>query len=519
MWAHRHRLSALACGLVLGSALLWGWLPWAGAAAPSDAGQSSPATEAASATDVLSIGTCAASERASGVLRFSLAHFNDLHARYSDRLLGHSRYAYLAGLLTQLKAQRPQTLVLDAGDDYEKGAITDLRSQGEATRRLLHALPIDVRTIGNHDFAYGEEALLRDVRDSRAPVLAANLRHLRRAADDQPFLPSVQRQVGCVRVGIIGLVTEGYGADDRPSPEPYYQVLIVDSQYAEVLRRQAGRLRPQVDVLIALTHLGHREDLRLAEQLAEVDLLVGAHSKDLLRQPLAIAHPGGRRTWVLRAGHDGDSLGLGDVRVDLAAQAVTFDSYKIVAINETLPVLPALTEQVAAEERRYAPDTHVAIASAHKAIRRAQMSALLFRAAQAMWQVDALILGHDVFFAGLPAGRLTLQQLYEPVRVQRQPSGTPGFSSLSLITVSGRQLAALQQQVRGDADYGFHVARGRLRPDGQYRIAVEKRLLHDPSRLFTGSPVLPAAQHRGELIDLLEAYARARSAAGQPLLD
>ena len=65
--------------------------------------------------------------------------------------------------------------MLDAGDDYEKGAVAELRSGGETTRRMVQALPIDVRTIGNHDFAYGEEAVLRDVSLSAHPVLAANV--------------------------------------------------------------------------------------------------------------------------------------------------------------------------------------------------------------------------------------------------------------------------------------------------------------------------------------------------------
>src|SRR5690606_34800156 len=57
------------------------------------------------------IGTCDPAERDRGVFRFGLAHFNDLQARYGDVLGGRSRYAYIAGLLRQLKAAQP-TLVL-----------------------------------------------------------------------------------------------------------------------------------------------------------------------------------------------------------------------------------------------------------------------------------------------------------------------------------------------------------------------------------------------------------------------
>ena len=102
------------------------------------------------------------------------------------------------GYLRAVKEEEPNTLVLDAGDDYEKGSIADLRSMGEATRRMIQALPIDVRTIGNHDFAYGESAVLRDVTLSAHPVLAANVHYARRSHAVRP----VRRgEVGCVRVG------------------------------------------------------------------------------------------------------------------------------------------------------------------------------------------------------------------------------------------------------------------------------------------------------------------------------
>src|SRR5262249_11646627 len=118
-------------------------------------------------------GTCDESP----VAHFTIAHFNDLQAHYGDLVPGRSRYGFIAGYLRAVKDEEPSTLVRDAGDDYEKGSIADLRSMGEATRRMIQALPIDVRTIGNHDFAYGETAVLRDLSLSAHPVLAANVHY------------------------------------------------------------------------------------------------------------------------------------------------------------------------------------------------------------------------------------------------------------------------------------------------------------------------------------------------------
>ena len=35
-----------------------------------------------------------------------------------------------------------------------------------------------------------------------------------------PFVPYVEATVGCVRIGVVGLVTGSYGSDDQPSDQP-----------------------------------------------------------------------------------------------------------------------------------------------------------------------------------------------------------------------------------------------------------------------------------------------------------
>ena len=131
------------------------------------------------------------------------------------------------------------------------------RSNGEATRQMVQALPFDIRTIGNHDFGYGETTVLRDVRLSGTPVLAANLRHPGMSAAKQPFRPYARFDVGCVKVGVIGLVTQNYGADDQPNATPFDDVIIQERNYVATLEREAKAHRSEVDVLIALTHLGY----------------------------------------------------------------------------------------------------------------------------------------------------------------------------------------------------------------------------------------------------------------------
>jgi 2',3'-cyclic-nucleotide 2'-phosphodiesterase (5'-nucleotidase family) len=466
------------------------------------------------------IGTCDAAQREKGTARFAFAHLNDLQARYSDVLGGRSRYAYIAGYLKQLKAAQP-TLVLDAGDDHEKGALAELRSSGETTRQMVQSLPIDVRTIGNHDFAYGEVAVLRDVRLSKHPVLAANVKHSGLPDSKQPFRSYARFDVGCVKVGVIGLVTQAFGADDQPTSAPYSGVFVQDDHYQAVLEREAKAHRAEVDVLIALTHLGYADDLALAHRGGKlVDLIIGAHTEDLLKDPIPVTHAGdATKTWVMQAGHFGETLGKGELLVNLREpRKIKFETYKIVEVNESLPHADEVAELARRVEAAATPDAHNVIGRMSAPLKQGKaMAELVWRAAASTWNVDALVIGRDLFWGGLPKGDVTLQRLYDPVLVQRQPAGTSGFSSVWIAEVSGAEMSALAKAFRAGGSYEWFGPKDKHDPAKRYRLALDKRAATYPKVLFGVESKLLHPSFMGEMIDALEPYARARTAKGQSI--
>ncbi len=465
------------------------------------------------------IGTCEPAEREKGSVRFGFAHVNDLQARYSDRIAGRSRYAYIAGLLKQLKAAQP-TIVLDAGDDYEKGALAELRSSGETTRQMVQALPIDVRTIGNHDFAYGETAVLRDVRLSKHPVLAANVEHVGLPPSKQPFRSYARFDVGCVKVGVIGLVTQNFGADDRPTSLPYDDVFVQDDHYQAILEREARAHRSEVDVLIALTHLGYSDDVALAHRGgALVDLIIGAHTEDLLEKAEAFIHPDNTTTWVMQAGHFGETIGRGEVVVNLGApRKITVEKYKVVEVNESLPYVEEVDDLAKRLEEAVTPDAHAVIGRVNVPLKRGRgISELVWKAAASTWNADAMVVGRDLYWAGLPKGDVTLQRLYDAVLVQRQPAGTNGFSSIWIADVGGAEMTALVRAFRPGGTYEWYGPRDGFDPTRRYRLALDKRAATYPKALFGASSKHLHATFAGEMIDALEPYARARTAKGLPL--
>ncbi|MBX3204112.1 MAG: hypothetical protein KF764_03535 [Labilithrix sp.] len=493
------------------------------AAGPSPATSGSPAdlltlARGPAAASPETIGACAPAEREKGVARFGFAHFGDLHARYGELLGGHSRYGYIAGFLKQLKEARP-TLVLDAGGDYERGSLAEVRSSGEATRQLVQALPIDARTIGRSDFAYGETAVLRDARLSRHPVLAANVMHADLPASAQPFRPYARFDVGCAKVGVIGLVTGGAGADGRPTKAPYDGVFVHDDRYLAILEREAKAYRAEVDVLVALTHLGQAEDLALARGGGKlVDLVVGAGSGDRLAAPVVVRHPDGTKTWVMQAGPFGQALGRGEVVVKLgAARTIAIEGYGVVDIDEALPHASEVSDLARRIEDAVAPDAHASIGRLSAPVERRAVSELVWRAAAATWRVDAMVVGRDLGQAKLPKGDVTLQRLYDAVLGQRQPAGTAGSSSIWIAELGGAEMSAIARVFRPGTTYDWFGPRSKFDPTRRYRLALDKRAATNPKVLFgpESRSLRPALV--GEAIDALEPYARARAARGQSI--
>ncbi len=491
--------------------LVLGALAFAGDAKPTAVCEISPTiTRDAPTSAAIVKGKC----EDESISHFTIAHFNDLQAHYGERVGGKNLYGLLAGYLRSVREDEPNTLVVDAGDDYEKGSIAELRSMGEATRRMIQALPLDVRTIGNHDFAYGEGSVLRDVQMSAHPVLAANIHYV---DGRTPFLPYVAARVGCVRVGFVGLVAGHYGSDDQMDGGIFDGVFVHDDHYARILREQVAMHRSEVDVMVALTHIGLYVDLDLAAQIPDVDVFVGGHTEDLLPNGQPYIKRDGRMGWVFQAGHYGEHVGRADFTFDRASHALHLQRYTMNDVNEKLPYADDVGRLAQSIERAYTPDAHVPITIAREKIDHEDMPALVLRAARDRWAADALFIGKDVFWTGLPSGAITLQRMFDAVPVQREPSGTPGFTSLWIVSMTGAELLDLKQ--KSFSGYATLLPDA-LSPSRTYRVAIDKRALEHPHMVagdFSGFDHAAGVHYAGEIIDVLDAYAHARTQRGLPL--
>jgi sulfur-oxidizing protein SoxB len=230
-------------------------------------------------------------------------------------------FAHLATLIKRIRALRPHSLLLDGGDTLQ-GSATALWTQGRDMIGASQLLGVDIMT-GHWEFTYGMDRVRAIIDGELDPIefLAQNVVLTEDAAfDDKPaydpesgqvFKPYTLRELNGVRVGIIGqafpytsLANPRYMVED-------WSFGIRDNQcqsMVDVLKDQGAEL------VVVLSHNGMDVDLKMAQRVSGIDVILGGHTHDGVPVPEIVNSPSGR-TLVVNSGSNGKFLSVMDLDV------------------------------------------------------------------------------------------------------------------------------------------------------------------------------------------------------------
>jgi 5'-nucleotidase / UDP-sugar diphosphatase len=273
---------------------------------------------------VLAFGVQAPSGGTSLVILFT----HDLHSSFlpqkasapSGEVSERGGWAKIATLIREEKARgADRTLTVDGGD-FSMGTLFHALFVREAAElRLMGLMGYDVSTLGNHEFDFrlaGLAGALRAAKNfsgARPELLASNVvlgaevaSEDARAIRDYPVRDYLILERGGLRVGLFGLLGQG-AADDSPfmAPAAISDPIAAAKRVVDILKH-----RERADLVIALSHLGtegelaRSEDVRLAEAVPGIDVIVSAHSHTVFPQPIL---RGG--ALIVSAGSQGEFLG------------------------------------------------------------------------------------------------------------------------------------------------------------------------------------------------------------------
>ncbi len=228
-------------------------------------------------------------------MRIAILHTNDVHNRWNAEFVERVR---------TLKSQH-QALLLDAGDCIRSGNI-GIPLSPEPAWNWMRQARYDAITMGNREFHITPTGFLAKLRGAPCPVLCANITP-KEVDAPMPVQPVWRTEHQGIRVGVLGLTVPMVTLRMKSAFLSAYYF----SSPIETAQRWVAELRPQVELLIALTHIGITQDRLLAEACPEIDLILGGHSHTPLYPPECV-----NGVWIAQAPPFAKGAGLVVLRLE-----------------------------------------------------------------------------------------------------------------------------------------------------------------------------------------------------------
>ncbi|WP_332744934.1 thiosulfohydrolase SoxB [Hydrogenophaga sp.] len=241
-------------------------------------------------------------------------------------------FSHLATLVKQLKASRPNALLLDGGDTWQ-GSATSLWTNGQDMVDACKLLGVNMMT-SHWEHTFGakrvQEIVEKDLKGNME-FLAQNIKTT--DFEDMVFKPYAMREMNGVQVAVIG-----QAFPYTPIANPRYMVPdwtfgIQDEHMQKMVDEARGK---GAQVVVVLSHNGMDVDIKMAGRVRGIDAILGGHTHDGMPAPFVVKNAGGQ-TLVTNAGSNTKFLGVLDF--DVRGGKVQGFQYKLLPIFSNL--LPA----------------------------------------------------------------------------------------------------------------------------------------------------------------------------------
>jgi sulfur-oxidizing protein SoxB len=233
-------------------------------------------------------------------------------------------YARIATIFKQARKENPDVVIaLDNGDTIH-GTFASVNSKGETLVPILNELAFDGMT-AHWEFAYGPDNFKRIVNKLDFPMLAINC--YKKSSGKLVFPPFQIVERGGLSVGIIGIAAT---IVDKTMPK-HFSRGICFTLGKEELRRYIRQLREneEVDLIIVLSHLGYPQELKLAEEVDGIDVLLSGHTHNRLYEAVVV-----NGAIVMQSGCHGSFIGRLGLRVEKGR--VRDFRHKLIDVDESI---------------------------------------------------------------------------------------------------------------------------------------------------------------------------------------
>ncbi|MDQ1910056.1 bifunctional UDP-sugar hydrolase/5'-nucleotidase [Paenibacillus sp. GD4] len=263
-------------------------------------------------------------------IRLRILHTNDLHSRFEQM-------PKIAAVIRRLRSEAGEehTVTLDIGDHLDRMFPETEGTEGLANIAVLNATGYDAVTLGNNEgLTFSRSMLAKLYAEAQFHIVASNLPETATGELPEWALPYQILTKSGIRIGLIGVTA--YFTE-------YYRLLGWDIQEPlQVTEQLVRKLRPEVDVLIVMSHLGLRLDERMAQEIPGIDVILGGHTHHLLEEAQRM-----NQALVCATGKFGQYIGVVDLELDSVSKAILASAGFVIA-TEPLEETDSEVKQVIA---------------------------------------------------------------------------------------------------------------------------------------------------------------------------
>ncbi|HFU3982210.1 TPA: bifunctional UDP-sugar hydrolase/5'-nucleotidase [Streptococcus suis] len=402
----------------------------------------------------------------------SILHTNDMHSYVEN-------FPKKAQLIADIRARNEQkgipTFVFDSGDLFS-GNIFFNMYRGVKEIELMNQIGCQAMTLGNHEFDHGDELLSRLDDYAQFPIVSSNLRYRdEEVADELVSLEDIlEYDMNGKSLYVLGLTA----LETQEVASPSDKVLFEEPRQA--LRRLVDQIVSQNPSahLVVLSHLGYDEDMELAKDFPEVNVILGGHTHTILKEPTQVGSVS-----ICQAGQYGRFVGHLSLRcfADGRHEVLAYDLIEVEKLTKEDRAVKAIIDQMKSERDAAFSQPIATLPQAldgeRDSIRQGVSSlapiicqALFERAGQLGLQADGAVINGFGIRASLPTGPIYYSDLVKVL---------PFSKRVLLVAIKGSDLVTslqtgLHPQMWGiiPDGVGFMVNGRAVEPDKVYQIVT-----------------------------------------------
>ena len=370
-----------------------------------------------------------------------IIHTNDTHSQI-DPLKGENLggVARRKVLIDSIRAERPNVLLIDAGDVVQGSLFFNLY-KGEVEEKVMNALGYDLRILGNHEFDNGMEQMSNVMKDAQAELLCSNY-DLRETPLAGMFKPYSIREVDGKRIAFMPINLQPKG---MISARNIQGLGFADEQEtADALAWYLKNIE-HADAVVAVTHIGYDPDVDLIKKSKNIDMLIGGHShtevdpSDPKSVPHTVKNAEGRDILIAQTGKSGRYLG--EIVIDLDSLGSALPKSRLIRVDSRLDSRtdPAI-EQLLSPYRSAVNGLYTKkVAKADRTMERDDTELINFAADFLERRANELADSVDMVIINKGGLRITINKgdVYEGDIITLMPF----FNRINVIEITGRQLA------------------------------------------------------------------------------